>query len=244
MFCPCLSLISFFELLYWFLVRTARRSNPSTLSSPLLSSSSWSFSLSIWSTLWDLFCKHNTTLHSFAKKFMTEKDNNNLRQVFHIMDIGQRQQILHSLIFLVQVEKFKAWNEKTEGTKYSCFCQRDRNHPHQRWLLWRKHSCSWHHQRREGFARMSTWPTINRGSESRVGSKYHWQQLDHRQRQHHWQPRHHRQSPDHWHTLHHRHNLDITCFIFESQSTNSNSGINQIQNAKYQRYQRIIFYHY
>ena len=54
------SLISFFELLYWFLVRTARRSDPLTLSSPLLFSSLCSFSFSIWSWLW--LCKCNRKL--------------------------------------------------------------------------------------------------------------------------------------------------------------------------------------
>ena len=88
--CLGFSLISFFELLYWFLVRTARGSL-SSLSSLFLS----------WLNLKPML----KGLKTLPKAFF----------------------LSHSLFLsysLVQMEKFKAWDEKTESTKHSCFRHR------------------------------------------------------------------------------------------------------------------------
>ena len=185
--CLGFSLISFFELLYWFLVRTARGS--------LSSLPSLFFS---WLNLKPML----KGLKTLPKAFF----------------------LSHSLFLsysLVQMEKFKAWDEKTESTKHSCFRHRgDRENGHQWWHLperyqrwhlngrhhWRRHPSKRHHWR-EDIARPYT---SNCFSMSRVGIySYHRQQLDHRQLQYHRQHWHHWQLSDHRHISHNRYNLDV-----------------------------------
>ena len=129
------------------------------------------------------------------------------------------------------MEKFKAWDEKTESTKHSCFRHRgDRENGHQWWHLperyqrwhlngrhhWRRRPSERHHWR-EGLARPYT---SNCFSMSRVGIySYHRQQLDHRQLQYHRQHWHHWQLSDHRHISHNRHNLDVA---FDNKKTQKN----------------------